>query len=280
MRKRRKWVRVFGWAAGSLAAILLLAWGALYLHTERLLQGASLPPPVASLPDGDAARGERLGRVLGCSGCHGEGLEGQVFADIPHVALLVAPNLTRARTRYDEAAFLRLMRAGTKANGRVAVVMPNKAHQRLTDQELADLWAYIRAVPATDDALPQTTIRPLARVGILTGDYDIDELRADAPESAAVLADRLHADPGRRLMQVACGECHGIDFAGDPENAVPPLAVLRGYTPEQFLRLMHEGTTAAGVDTATGFMSGVARYRFSVLTEGEVRAMKDYIDGT
>lgn len=280
MGKQRRWARVLGWGFGALVAVLLVAWGALYLHTERLLQGESLAPPVAALPDGDAARGERLGRVLGCSGCHGEGLEGQVFADIPHVALLVAPNLTRVRTQYDEAAFLRLMRAGTKLDGRVAVVMPNKSHQRLTDQELADLWAFIRSVPAVENALPATTIRPLARVGILTGDYDIDELRADAPESATVLADRRHADPGRRLMQVACGECHGIDFAGDLDNAVPPLAVLKGYTPEQFLRLMHEGKTAAGVDSATGFMSGVARYRFSVLTEDEVRAMKAYIDGT
>lgn len=279
MLKRPRLFRLLGWFLGIAIALSLLAWAVLHLHTEKLLQGETLWQPAAALPHGDRARGERLGRILGCSGCHGEDLGGRVFADIPNVVRLVAPNLTAARNRYDEAAFQRLMRTATKADGRIAVSMPNKSHQRLNDQELADLWAYIGSVPEVDDALPATSIRPLARIGIVTGEYDIDDLRADAPESPAVLADRLHADPGRRLMQVACGECHGVDLAGSPKDAVPPLAVLKGYSQEQFVRLMHEGKTAAGVDSATGFMSGVARHRFAVLTEDEVRAMKDYIDG-
>lgn len=278
MRNGRRWIRAAGWAFASLVGLCLVAWGALYLHTERLLRGTTMPQQAAALPHGDAARGKRLGRILGCSGCHGEALAGNVFMDIPHVARLVAPNLTKARAQYDQAAFVRLMRAGTKADGRLAVAMPNKAHQRLTDQELADLRAYLLSVPETHNPLPATQIRPLARVGIVTGDYDIHDLRGDAPESADVLADRLRSHPGKRLLQVACSECHGIDLAGDPKNAVPPLAVLKGYTPEQFLRLMHEGKTAAGVDSATGFMSRVARYRFTALTEDDVRAMKAFID--
>lgn len=172
------------------------------------------------------------------------------------------------------------MRAATKADGRLAVSMPNKAHQRLNDQELADLWAYIHSLPEVEDELPATSIRPLARIGIVTGEYDVDDLRADAPESAMVLADRQHPDPGRRMLQLACGECHGVHMAGFPEDAVPPLAVLKGYSQEQFVRLMHEGKTAAGVDSASGMMSRVARHRFSILTEDEVRAMKEYIDGS
>ena len=279
MPQHRRWLRIAGWFAATVVVLLLLAWLALHAHTERLLQGASLPPPLATLPQGDAVRGKRLGQVLGCSGCHAETLGGNVFMDVPHVARLVAPNLTRVRDRYDEAAFLRLMRAGTKADGRIALVMPNKAHQRLTDQELADLWAYVGAAPVVADSLPESRIGPLARVGILSGQYDIEALRADPPESPGVLADRLAGVPGRRLLQVACGECHGVDLAGSAKDAVPSLRVLKGYTHAQLLRLMHEGKTAAGGESATGFMSRVARHRFTALTEAEVRAMKDYIDG-
>lgn len=278
MPLRRHGLRITAWLLGAFVALLLLAWAALHLHTERLLQGASLPPPLATLPQGDVARGKRLGQVLGCSGCHGEALGGNVFMDEPLVARLVAVNLTRVRDRYDEAAFLRLMRAGTKPDGRLALVMPNKAHQRLTDQELADLWAYLHAVPRVADSLPASRVGPLGRVGVLTGQYDIDELRADPPESHVVLAERLESPPGKRLLQVACGECHGVDLAGSPRDAVPPLAVLKGYSQAQFLRLMHEGKTAAGVDSATGFMSRVARHRFTALTAEEVAAMKAFID--
>jgi cytochrome c553 len=279
MPQRRRWIRIAGWMFAALAGMALAAWAGVHMHTERVMQGDALPPPLATLPTGDAARGKRLGQVLGCSGCHGEALGGEVFMDIPRVARLVAPNLTTARARYDEAAFLRLMRAGTKADGRVALVMPNKAHQRLTDQELADLWAFIHAAAPVADTLPATQLRPLGRIGVVTGQYDIDAMRADPPESPAVLADRLENHPGRRLLQVACGECHGVDLAGSPKDAVPPLVVLKGYTPEQFLRLMHAGKAAAGVDTATGFMSRVARHRFTALTEAEVREMKAFIDG-
>lgn len=50
---------------------------------------------------------------------------------------------------------------------------------------------------------------------------------------------------------------------GKPKDGVPPLIVIKGYTPEQLLPLMHEGKTAAGGDSATGFMSRVARYPFT-----------------
>lgn len=93
---QRRGIRIFGWVLAAMAAALFAAWAALHVHTERLLQGEPLWQPAAALPHGDPARGERLGRILGCSGCHGEDLGGRVFADIPHIVRLVATNLTVA----------------------------------------------------------------------------------------------------------------------------------------------------------------------------------------
>ncbi len=277
MTNRKRWIRRLLRGIGALAGVLLLAWGALYLYTERALQGTDFAVN-AVLPKGDSASGARLARIHGCSGCHGRQLQGQVFADIPHVARLIAPNLTMVREKYDQQAFVRLMRAGTKVDGRLALVMPNQAHQRLTDQQLADLEAYMRSVPAVANELPARRIQTLARIGVLTGEYDLDEMRADPPESAAVIADRNQPDRARHLVQTVCSECHGLDLKGYPQEGVPPLSVARAYNDQQFLRLLHEGKTLAGTDSASGLMSEVARFRFSVLTAEEVAAIKDVLD--
>ena len=183
------WLRRGLFAFGALAALAGVAYGGVHLYTESALKAP--PPPVAfgQLPAGDAGEGARLAHVLGCRACHTPDLGGQVMDDIPHVARIVAPNLTRRRDAYDQAAFLRLMRTGTKADGRLALVMPNKGHQRLTDAQLADLFVYLHSVPVVDRELPPFQLRLLARLGIVLGKYDLEELRADAPESPAVLAD-------------------------------------------------------------------------------------------
>ena len=116
---------------------------------------------------------------------------------------LIAPNLTEVRDSYDQQAFIRLMRAGTKVDGCLALVMPNKAHQRLTDQQLANLEAFMRSVPAVANRLPSRTIQTLGRIGIVTGAYDVEEMRADPPDSAAVLADRNQPDRTRHFVQTA-----------------------------------------------------------------------------
>lgn len=274
----KRWLRWALVGLGSLAALLGLALLGLYLYTESALR--TPPPKVAlgQLPAGDAGEGARLAVVLGCSGCHLADLGGQVFVDIPNVARLVAPNLTRLRDVYDPAAYLRLMRAGTKTNGRLALVMPNKAHQRLTDRQLADVYAYVQSVPLVERELPSTRLRPLGRLGIALGEFDLEEMRADAPESPAVIADRNHADRGRHLALTTCSECHGIALSGFPEEGSPPLLVAKAYSDAEFARLMREGITKAGTESASGLMSEVARERFAHFTDEEVAALKSFLD--
>lgn len=274
----KRWLRRGLMGLGGLALLLGMAYAGLYLYIERALR---VPPPsvaLGQLPAGDAGEGARLARIFGCSGCHAPDLGGEVFVDIPNVARLVAPNLTRLRGDYEPAAFLRLMRAATKADGRLALVMPNKAHQRLTDRQLADLFAYLHSVPLVDRELPSSRLRPLGRLGIAMGEYDLEEMHADAPESPVVIADRNETDPGRHLALVACSECHGINFAGFPEDGSPPLLVARAYSDAEFVRLMREGLTKAGSESASGLMSQVARARFAHLTDEEIAALKSFLD--
>lgn len=256
---------------------LLMGVAGLYAHTERLMR-VDADPVLPSLPLGDAQEGERLARVLGCHGCHAETLGGQVFVRVPYTLNLVASNLTEVRERYDDTAFQRLFRSGAKIDGKLAVVMPNKAFQRLRDDQIADLIAYLRSVPRVDTPLSATWYGPLARLGMLIGEYDIEPLRADAPESAAVLADRNTEDRGRHLAQVACGECHGLDLLGHPQEGTPSLQIAKAYSMDEFQKLLREGTVKSGGESASGMMSGVSRNRFVALHPHEVRALKDYLD--
>ena len=277
MGKARTWGRRIGLAAGAGLLLLLAGYGLAHWQTERLLAGDTRTPLVAIAP-GNAVEGARLARVLGCAGCHGPALAGQVFVDIPHVARLTAPNLTLVRDRYDDAAFLRLMRAGTKTDGRIALAMPNKAHQRLTDAQLADLLAHLRTTPRVETEPVPTVLRPLGRVAVALGQYHLEDILPDPTESAMVLADRNQADAARHLLQAACSECHGLDLGGYPDDGIPPLLVVKAYTPDQFARLMREGLTNTGAETTTGLMSRVARHRFSRLTDDEIAGMKAYLD--
>jgi len=277
MGKTRLWGKRLVFALAAVALLLAAAYGAAYVLTERLLAGDTTTALAPVVP-GDAVEGARLARVLGCTGCHGPSLEGRVFVDIPHVARLVAPNLTVVRDHYDDAAFVRLMRAGTKVDGHIPLAMPNKVHQRLTDAQLADLLAHLRQAPRVDEVPVPTVLRPLGRVAVALGQYDLSDIRADPAESAEVLADRHQPDASRQLLQAACSECHGLDFSGYPDEGIPPLLVVKAYTPEQFARLMREGTTIAGTESATGMMSQVARHRFSRLTDEEVAGMKAFLD--
>lgn len=273
------WLRFFAWAVLVLCCLGGLAYGGVYLVTERQM---AVPPMLMAapvrLPAGDAAEGERLSRVLGCRGCHGSDLGGRIFFEMPHVARLVAPNLTQLRQRYSDETFVRLMRSGAKADGRLALVMPSRAFQRLRDQQLAHVLAYLRSVPVVARELPDTRIQLLARIGMLTGKYDLENFRADPPESPGVLADRHEADAGRHLALVACSECHGMDLAGFPQEGTPGLVVAKAYDDVEFARLMREGITKAGGESASGMMSGVARDRFSALTDQELAALKAFLD--
>lgn len=273
------WIRRIAITGIVLLVLAGMAYGAVFLAVEAALQvPATALLATTRLPPGNAEEGARLAQILGCRGCHRDDLRGGVFAEAPYAFRLVAPNLTEARHRYSDAAFLRLMRTGAKADGRLALVMPNKAFQRLRDQDVADLIAFLRSVPEVATAHPATEIWPLGRIGIVAGEYPLEDMHADPTESPQVRADRKEPDRGRYLAMVACTECHGMDLAGHPEEGTPGLVVAKAYTAEEFDRLMRTGITKAGTESASGLMTEMGQRRFPAFTDEEVAAIKAYLD--
>jgi mono/diheme cytochrome c family protein len=238
----------------------------------------SAPP---SAPAGDAVEGLRVATRVGCKGCHRrDGRGGELWAEEGQYKLY-APNLTDKRGLYDDAALKALLRDGRTADGHRPFGMPFVQFQHLSDRELRDITAWLRALPTVaNPGLPQTWIAPAIRHDFDAGAYqpEIDwRPRPGVTASAVPPTETLAL--GRHLAMTSCSECHGPTLDGWPgEDEAPPLVVAKGYTLELFTRLMRTGITVSGLKSKTGLMSEMGRERFPVMNDEEVRALKAYLD--
>ena len=241
----------------------------------------SVAPTVAAVPAGDPVEGARIARRVGCDGCHGRGGKGGEF-DIktPQGDRVVAPNLTVRRASYDDAGIASLLHEGKTHDGHRPFGMPIFMLQHLSDSEVRDISAWLRALPAVDHpGLAETHITPATLKQLLDGTHPYaDDIKPDVgnvpPRDRPVEPLAL----GKYLAFTSCSECHGRDLNGFEGDDAPSLVVAKAYTPEHFRRLMKTGEVAAGGTSKTGFMSEIAAYRFSVLTDAEVAALKLYLD--
>src|SRR5829696_3785838 len=100
MRRAR---RVLGYVAASLVALVLLAYGVVYVVSEIKVRRtfAIVPYPIAVPSDSESvAHGARLARLRGCVGCHGARAQGDTFVDQWMLARVISPDLTRSVRAY------------------------------------------------------------------------------------------------------------------------------------------------------------------------------------
>ena len=237
-------------------------------------------PVAVAVPKGDPVEGLRVATRLGCNGCHEKNGAGSVFMDNPAAGLVVAPNLTERRRLYDDAAFAALLREGKTHDGHPPLGMPIHMFQYLSDGEVRDVTAWLRSLPDVANPLPVTRYSNEVAKGIADGTLPyLDDVK---PDHGNVPPATRPVEPlalGKYLAFTTCTECHGRDLDGwGPDDPTPSLVVAKAYTAEKFARLMKTGEIATGGKSKTGMMSEVAAYRFSVLTDAEVSALKLYLD--
>lgn len=276
----QKIVRWGAWLLGGLAGLALLAASGIYIASELVMR-RTYPGvagiPVAALQDSTAvAAGARLVQIYGCPGCHAEQLQGQVFFDEPRVARLVAPNLTRAAQQYSDAELERIIRHGIRPTGRSVIAMPSDAFAGLSDASLARILAYLRTRPVEEGPGPSLHLGPLGRLGVATGKFKTAAMLippgAPAPP-AAPPTDSVAL--GSYLAHTACAECHGTDLRGDASLGSVNLAVVSGYSADEFVRLLQTGVPKGG--RQLGLMAEVAQRRFVALNSTEVAALYAYL---
>ena len=241
----------------------------------------SPPAPVAT-PAGDPVEGLRVATRVGCNGCHErDGRGGGMDIKTPQGDHIVAPNLTKRRAFYDAGSLEALLRRGKTHDGHRPFGMPIFMFQHLSDQEVRDIAAWLFQLPPVENpGLGESRLSAASLQQIKDGTFEWED--DDKPDPGNAPPAVRPVEPlalGRHLALTSCSECHGRDLNGwGPDDPAPSLVVAKAYTAEKFARLMKTGEIATGGKSKTGFMSMIAAYRFSVLTDDEVAALKQYLD--
>jgi len=211
---------------------------------------------------------------MGCfHGCHGAKMEGDVFFEEPFLGRFVAPNLTTAASRYTVPELEAIIRQGVRPGGSSLLGMPSDGFSVMTDKDLSAILSFITTYPKQDQEAGTTRVGPLGRLGLVMGEFWVSAEKI-YPEPWKVIELEKRERFGEYLAINACSECHGLKLEGQ-EGFTPPLAIVNGYSFEDFSRLMATGIGLGNRDL--GLMSKAAEYRFSHFSDEEVQALYAFL---
>lgn len=233
--------------------------------TDDEVQEAGLTPEQAA--DTALARAIERGRHLvesryACIECHGANFGGGVMIDAFPIGQLLGPNLTTgvgSRTAdYGPADWDRIVRHGILPDGRPAF-MPSEDFQNMSDEELSDVVAYIRSVPAVDNVVAVPTLGPLGKFLIATGQLPLSAMTIashNTPHAVYPPEAAVSVEFGRHLAGTCTG-CHRADLSGGPivggdpswppaRNLTPHPEGLGNWTYDQFVAALRDGVRPDG----------------------------------
>jgi mono/diheme cytochrome c family protein len=265
---------------------------------------AQAPGPAPG-PAGDAQRGEYVFAAAGCLGCHtekgGERLAGGRGLPTPY-GTFYTPNITPDPThgigRWSEADFFRAMREGEAPDGSSYFpAFPYTSYTAMTDQDIRDLWAHLRAQPAS-----AKVDRPHELSAPYGWRFVMPVWKALYFEPGPLPAQPAKSEEWRRGEYLTralghCGECHtprgslgamdnsrlmaGVPKGQGPEgDAVPNLTPhpdgLADWSPGDITTVLSMGMLPDGDFVGSG-MNEVVENSTSKLTEADRRAIATYL---
>ncbi|MFC5755213.1 c-type cytochrome [Rhizobium sp. GCM10022189] len=267
--------RILKIVLAALVVLCLVAVGAVYSLSEmRLarsydLAAADFTVKTTLSPE----ESERRARTFMCGGCHRDA--GNVLLDDPALGRLVAPNLTRLVPEYTDAELVRLIRHGIKRDGTGAVIMPASNLSNISDEDMADIIAWLRSQKPLPDAVDGgTSWGPVGRIALALGQipFEADDVAPGFKPAAA-----RPADIGEYMWKTDCSHCHNLDTEKQsPAFKAPALKPLaQSYPPEQFKALLRTGKGMGGRDL--GVMTEVSQWDFSHFTDSEIEQIQAYL---
>ena len=287
-----KWI---GIVLGNLIGLLVLAFVVLYtigsIKWNKLHGKYDVPVETLTIPTDQASieRGKHIATIRMCGHCHTETLSGQTDR-APGLVTLSIPNLTSGAggvgaTNTDED-WVRAIRHGVGHDGRGLVLMPSRIWYYLSDEDLADLIAYLKSLPPVDNEMPKTDLEPLGRVMLVLGQLPpeivpnvtlIDHYapRPVVPKSVVTV------EYGKYLA-LTCTLCHGENLNGQTIREggnvyvalnLTPGGEMRGWSEEEFMTTLRTGVTPGG-HQLKDFMPW--KY-FGQMTDDELKAVWLYL---
>ena len=221
------------------------------------------------------AHGQRLARVLDCTGCHGDNLQGSnVTADEPEYGDMNAPNLTLKMAEYSDADFEKLLRTGVPKDGRKFYFMAPESYQFLSDADMKALLAWVRSFKPAGTQLPPIRKgagfeKEMAEGEITDAAAQVVRYRDNPPPDLGPEHER-----GRQLARMTCTGCHNAALQGY-EGFTPNLDIAGTYSLAELEELLRTGKGKSKPDL--GLMTGVAKSSFSQLTPSERQAIVGYV---
>jgi len=267
--------------------------------------GYGIPEHRRALPDGDAERGAYVLRLAGCVACHtdakggGGFLAGGAPIKTPFGAF-IAPNITPDPESgiggWTVEQFVAALTTGTAPDGsNYYPVFPYVSYTHMHDQDIADLWAYLRTIPAISNRVAGNDARfPFGFRPLLTawrtlflhpGPLKLDRSRSEAWNRGAYLV----KGPSH------CVECHTPRNALGGLESDRPLAgstsgpggeKVPGLTPDSkdfgtwsrgdLVFALRFGLMPNG-DSFSGAMGEVVRDGTAYFTDDDLHAIAEYL---
>lgn len=261
------------------------------------------PAPIAL--EGNVERGAYLARASGCIACHtnfeagGKPLAAGAPLSTPF-GTFYPPNLTTDPEHgigdWSAEDFAKAVRQGIGPDGEPYYpAFPYPFYADFSDQDIADLWAAFRTVPAVAEAAPSNEVSfPFDQR------WGLKLWRAAfvyAPDSGAVEGRSDEWNRGRELVRGAahCGACHtprnqlggrilSSVFAGNPElpggskapSIRPKKLEENGWTVANLAYALKSGVTPSG-DAFGGSMAEVVRDGTRFLSGKDREAMAVFL---
>jgi mono/diheme cytochrome c family protein len=260
----------------------------------------------AARAQGDAQRGLYLSKAAGCVGCHTQVTKDPKDA-VPYAGgralktpfgTFYGPNITphpqAGIGKWSEADFIRAMREGRRPDGaHYFPAFPYPSFTGITDADLRDLWAYLRALPSSGRASQEHELGFLYRWRFAVGFwkwmfFNPGPMTPDPKRTAAL-------NRGDYLVNALghCGECHTPrNFMGGPKrdrllagtdkgpegkavsNITP--ARLKKWSDGEIRDFLQTGMTSDG-DVTSETMGEVVTNTTSQLTPGDLAALIAYL---
>ena len=224
-----RWVK-----RGALALAALVALGAAtfalgtQLGERRMNRHIALSvQPVALRSDAASVeRGRYLYASRGCADCHGAGGAGRVVIDDGKGLRIKAPNISPGPgsvvARYRPEDWVLAIRHGVKPDGRPLLVMPSEEYNRLTDDDLAALVAYVRQLAPAEGTAAVVQFPALVKTLYGFGAIpDAAEKIDHALPPSTPVPEGVTVEHGR-YVAAACIGCHGAGFTGGRIAGAPP----------------------------------------------------------
>jgi mono/diheme cytochrome c family protein len=219
------------------------------------------PLSVAPAP-GRIEHGRYLYNTRGCAECHGASGAGKLFVKDGGM-YVVAPNITAGANgvtaRYTTIDWIRTVRHGVKPNGNPVIFMPSEDYSRMTDEDMADLVAFLEQMPPVSGQKAVIDVpapfKALYAFGVIKDASEkIDHhLPPPRPVEAGVTPEHGAYVAG------ACIGCHGASLSGGRIAGGPPTwpaaanltpgkgsAMVRYPTPEAFEAMLRSGRRPDG----------------------------------